>query len=165
MDEYGARGYEVLGLSRELQIGKAAEHLVVADIILQGYSAFLADAGLPYDVVVDVDGALLRVQVKATMGGMPTRPHVYRFGLRAGKGVRRRQSGTADLFAFVALDTKAVAYVPSSVVSRPDGSYFLAVEFTSRSEPVRVGQRGKMQGYGRRLSDFASFADAVGARK
>jgi hypothetical protein len=37
------------GLSTELQTGKAAEHLVCCDLILQGYSAFLADAGLPYD--------------------------------------------------------------------------------------------------------------------
>lgn len=39
-------------LSKELQLGKAGEHLVCFDLINQGYNAFLADQGLPYDVVV-----------------------------------------------------------------------------------------------------------------
>jgi len=32
----------------ELEIGKAAEHLVCADLILKGYRSFLADQGLPF---------------------------------------------------------------------------------------------------------------------
>ncbi len=36
-----------MGLSKELQIGKAGEHLVCCDLIQQGYNAFLADQGLP----------------------------------------------------------------------------------------------------------------------
>jgi hypothetical protein len=38
---------------RALELGKAAEHIVCADLILAGYRAFLADQGLPYDVVFD----------------------------------------------------------------------------------------------------------------
>ncbi len=55
----------------DLEVGKAAEHLVVADLILSGYRAYLTDQGLPYDVVVDVGGRLYRVQVKATRGLRP----------------------------------------------------------------------------------------------
>ena len=36
----------------DLELGKAAEHLVVADLILSGYRAYLTEQGLPYDVVV-----------------------------------------------------------------------------------------------------------------
>ena len=50
----------------DLEIGKAAEHLVVADLILSGYRAYLTEQGLPYDVVIDYEGRLYRVQVKAT---------------------------------------------------------------------------------------------------
>lgn len=42
-------------LSNELQIGKAAEHLVCCDLILQGYNAFLTDQGVPFDIVVEKD--------------------------------------------------------------------------------------------------------------
>lgn len=54
-------------ISNELQMGKAGEHLVCADLILQGYNAFMADQGLPYDVVVDTDGKIHKVQVKSTL--------------------------------------------------------------------------------------------------
>lgn len=48
-----------------LELGKAAEHLVAADLILQGYRCFLSDQGLPYDLVVDMAGQLIRLQCKA----------------------------------------------------------------------------------------------------
>ena len=51
--------------SNALEIGKAAEHLVCADLIIQGYRAYLSDQGLPYDAVVDVSGHLIRVQIKS----------------------------------------------------------------------------------------------------
>jgi hypothetical protein len=52
--------------SRELEMGKAAEHLVCADLLMKGYNAFLSDQGLPYDVVIDLGRRLVRVQVKGT---------------------------------------------------------------------------------------------------
>ena len=42
--------------SDDLEVGKAAEHLVCADLITSGYRAFLSDQGLPYDILVDIDG-------------------------------------------------------------------------------------------------------------
>jgi len=51
----------------ELEIGKAAEHLVCADLILKGYRSFLADQGLPFfgaesPYIVDVAPPLWAVQ-------------------------------------------------------------------------------------------------------
>src|SRR6266702_6570773 len=96
-------------LSSELQIGKAAEHLVCADLILQGYSAFLADQGLPYDVVVDTPQGLKRVQVRATLKTISIlsqrKYNIYQFGTRRSEGNWRKIDLTSiDCYAFVALD-------------------------------------------------------------
>ena len=90
--------------SDDLEVGKAAEHLVCADLIMSGYRAFLSDQGLPYDILVDVDGALLRVQVKSTRKPKNHDPRTratpgYFFHLRrAGKGGRRRYPENALTF-------------------------------------------------------------------
>jgi hypothetical protein len=104
--------------SDDLELGKAAEHLVCADLIMQGYRAFLSDQGLPYDILVDVDGTFVRVQVKATRRPKNPSPETrltagYFFHLRrAGKGGRRRYPRNAfDLYALVAMDRQAIAYL------------------------------------------------------
>ena len=104
---------------RALEVGKAAEHLVCADLILSGHRAFLTDQGLPYDVIFDHCGKLLRVQVKSTTRPkpVPKRPSsgdTYSFNIRrAGKGGRRKiGAGVFDLIALVALDVRIIAYIP-----------------------------------------------------
>jgi hypothetical protein len=103
--------------SDDLELGKAAEHLVCADLIMQGYRAFLSDQGLPYDILVDVNGEFVRIQVKATRRPRnPSRDRAstgYFFGLkRAGKGGRRRYPKNAfDIYALVAMDRQAIAYL------------------------------------------------------
>ena len=104
---------------RALEVGKAAEHLVCADLILAGHRAFLTDQGLPYDVVFDHRGRLLRVQVKATANPrpVPNRPGSgpsYQFRIRrAGKGSKRIIGNDEfDMMALVALDIRQVAYMP-----------------------------------------------------
>jgi hypothetical protein len=106
--------------SDDLEMGKAAEHLVCADLLLSGYRAFLSDQGLPYDIMVDIDGWFLRVQVKATRKPKNHDPKTrttpgYFFHLRrAGKGGRRRYPENAfDLYALVALDRQSIAYLPA----------------------------------------------------
>ena len=105
-----------------LDIGKAAEHLVCADLLLAGYRAFLSDQGLPYDVLLDDGGRLLRIQVKAKLkeGSIDSRARGqmrrgYNFHVR-----RRGKNGASerltdehcDIVALVALDVRAVAYLP-----------------------------------------------------
>lgn len=91
-----------MNLSQAHEWGRAAEHLVVADLILQGIPAFLVSGSLPYDVIADFGGRRLRVQVKATHRAMP--------------------SGRADLFAFVVLETRAIAYLPVHEVETAAGT-------------------------------------------
>lgn len=103
------------------EVGKAAEHLVCADLMLCGYRAFIADAGCPYDVVLDIDGRMIRVQVKATLTLRNSRSSkkkplmAYVFNPRRGnKGRKRLRADSCDLVALVALDIRAIAYMPVS---------------------------------------------------
>lgn len=119
----------------DLAAGTAAEHLVCADLLLQGYRAFLADQNCPYDVAVEHCGRLIRVQVKATRGYKTVeykRSHTPAYmwhTRRAGKGGRRQYGADEfDIIALVALDIKCIAYRPvrdvvlQTIHLRPPGS-------------------------------------------
>jgi hypothetical protein len=97
--------------------GRAGEHLVCADFLSRGHEAFIAEGRLPYDVVADIDGRMIRIQVKTTSGIKPcpqrkNHTPVYMWNARKfGKGSRHSYSETdADLVAYVALDRKQIAY-------------------------------------------------------
>lgn len=119
--------------ARALEVGKAAEHLVCADLILAGYRAFLSDQGLPYDILVDLGNRLIKVQVKATYepkkveGINWTKKYTWNVR-RAGKGGTRKIAGDEfHILALVALDIRKIAYiaiddnVPTCVMIRPPG--------------------------------------------
>lgn len=108
----------------DLQIGKAGEYLVCADLILQGYVAFPSEQGLPFDVVLNTNGKLWKIQVKTTREAkhIPQRKtdipaYIFHIGINgnATKGKKRRtkyDASQVDIFALVALDTKRIAYLP-----------------------------------------------------
>lgn len=107
----------------DLAAGHAAEHLVCADLLLQGFKAFLTDQVCAYDVAVDVAGRLVRVQVKATREPRAiARATVHRAAYmwhvrRAGKnGARTYDPGEFDMLALVALDCRRIAYLAPSLV-------------------------------------------------
>lgn len=118
----------------DLMIGHAAEHIVCTDLLLGGYKAFLTEQICPYDVIVEVNNKLLRVQVKATRTHktMPQRVNQFPAYLwhvkRAGKSGKRHYSGDEfDILALVAIDTKQIAYMLANetkltVVIRPDSA-------------------------------------------
>lgn len=104
----------------DLQIGKAGEYLVCSDLILNGYIAYPSEQGLPYDVVADINGELLKIQVKTTRKAkhIPQRKsdipaYIFHIGIN-GKGAKRKiyDKKQVDMFALVALDTKRIAYLP-----------------------------------------------------
>ncbi len=156
----------------ELEIGRAAEHLVVADLIVQGYRAFLTDQGLPYDVVVDVDGRLYRIQVKATCKARNVNTvkrtadrgeryaytwHVRRVGK---KGRKRLSDSDCDVLALVALDVKRIAYVPVSACGtcvnmrlEPEpGTFGWTVAEFEKLAPALEGKPKSLMQYGRRAA-------------
>jgi len=106
--------------SEMLERGKAAEHIVCADLILKGYRSYLSDQGLPYDVVIDHQDRLLRVQVKGTLkaknvsaSGSPARlAYSWNVRRRGVNGKGRLSNQHCDIVALVALDIYAVAYFP-----------------------------------------------------
>jgi hypothetical protein len=105
----------------DLVAGIAAEHLVCADLLMGGLTAYLTDQYCAYDIAVDINGRLIRVQVKATrqQRSIPQRKeHIpaYMWHVRrAGKSGRRfYEAGEFDLLALVALDIKRIAYLPPS---------------------------------------------------
>jgi hypothetical protein len=105
----------------DMQAGKAGVHLVCADLILKGHVAFPSEEALPYDIVAEINGSLLRVQVKTTRipVAIPQRVNkgrnapVYFFQVMLmGKNHKKRYSSIHnDLFALVSLDRKQIAYV------------------------------------------------------
>lgn len=105
-------------LSDTLQIGKAGEYMVCADLIMKGFVAYPSEQGLPYDVVLDKGGKLYKVQVKTCLKPriIPQRKaetYSYIFDLSR-RGVSNRgvySDDDVDLFALVALDVKMVGYI------------------------------------------------------
>ena len=105
--------------SKELQVGKAGEYLVCADLIMKGYVAFLSEQGLPYDVLLDTGKKLLKVQVKTTEKPRVTPQRnkyseCYIFNVKRHGNInnlRTYKYDEIDLFALVCLDTKDIGYL------------------------------------------------------
>lgn len=111
--------------SNEMQIGKAGEYLVCADLILKGFIAFPSEQGLPYDVLLDNGNKLLKIQVKTTNGHrlVPQRAkqsRMYIFHIkRHGKNNRKHyEYQEVDLFALVCLDVMKIGYLKGDDMPR-----------------------------------------------
>jgi hypothetical protein len=105
-------------ISKELQIGKAGEYLVCADLVMKGFVAYPSEQGLPYDVVLDTGKKIIRVQVKTCEKPriMPQRAKdtlVYQFAIKMHGKHRNKMYGDdeVDIFALATLDTRSVGYV------------------------------------------------------
>ena len=105
-----------LRVSAEMEVGRAGEYLVMADLLLNGWVAYPTSQGVPYDIAVDIGQRVIRVQVKSTK--MPKTPDSLNRGSplyvfhtrRAGKGGRRYGNDDFDILALVALDRRLIAY-------------------------------------------------------
>lgn len=119
-------------LSNELQIGKAGEYLVCADLIMKGLVAFPSEQGLPYDVLVDTGKRLLRIQVKTTTAprvipqrAKDTQAYIFNIKRHGKNNTTIYGDSEVDLFALVCLDTRLVGYLhneemPTTVNFRVD---------------------------------------------
>jgi hypothetical protein len=139
---------------QDLELGKAGEHLVCADLILRGYRAYLSDQGLPYDVICDYNGCLIKIQVKTTAHVVirqeARKTPGYMFNLKK-VGKNRNgifQSKLVDIFALVAIDEKSIGYIYSNEVKQT---------ISIRSERYRgsyTGENGKDGRAGSYMSDY-----------
>lgn len=125
--------------SKQLQIGKAGEYLVCADLILKGFIAFPSEQGLPYDVLLDNGNKLLKIQVKTTekprkipQRNMDSLAYMFSIKRAGSNGKTRYEEKEIDLFALVCLDTMQIGYLenkdmPCSINIRVDalkGTYY-----------------------------------------
>ena len=142
--------------SQELELGRAAEHLVCADLLLGGWHAFHTAQGMAYDLAVDVSGRVIRVQVKSTLHPRHPQPSMranpaYFFSVRrAGRGAARvYRHDEFDVYALVALDRRLIGY-------------FAKAELPSQLITMRIpGGRYGLGGKGEREFEGASFARAL----
>jgi len=139
----------------ELQIGKAGEHLVVADLILHGFKAFLADQGSEYDIVFQTKTGLKTIQVKTTRTIKTTKKNfeLYRFSLRRGKGNVLRYEEKFDYFAFVALDINKIGYIKFNEILNKKG---VAKTFFELRDKERIFI-GRSYSGGKRRKRFGRF--------
>jgi len=151
-------------LSKELQIGKAGEHLVCYDLIRQGYNAFLSDQGLPFDIIAEQKGILKKIQVKTTqkLFSCGKIKNIYRFGLRRAKNKQGRlKEVDCDYYAFVALDIKIIAYIPMKKMYGRNNKLKSTMDFKSRNIKYfgRTYPNGTVRNpdWGKCLQDFNKF--------
>lgn len=52
--------------NNDLMIGVAGEHLVCFDLITKDFTCFMTEQGLPYEIIADINGKMVKVQVKTT---------------------------------------------------------------------------------------------------
>ena len=138
----------------DLQIGIAGEHLVCADLILQGYVAFPSEQGLPYDVILNANNKLYKIQVKTTREpqSVPQRVHrteKYQFHIRrCGKGGRMSyQDEDVDIFAVVALDTKTIGYIDAKDAKQ-------TMFFLPENGEVLLDNSGKPKSSCKKISEY-----------
>lgn len=147
--------------SNELQIGKAGEYIVCADIIMKGLIAFPSEQGLPYDVIIDTGKKLLRCQVKTTEKPrkIPQRnkeTFAYIFNVKRHgnpNNLRQYNQNEVDVFALVELENRRVVYVrnkemPCTLNLRVDslrGSYYDEKGFRDYTEVMRLKNDGLSQ--------------------
>jgi hypothetical protein len=144
-----------------LEIGKAGEHLALFEIICQGYKAFLSDQGMIYDIVVDVNGRLLRGQVKSTIRkkDYSKSKGVCRFGTRrAKKASRLAMCDECDFYAFVCLESKQVGFLPTSrmISEKNDGKIKPCIEIRQSGDETG---RSYSNGNTRKLNWAITFQD------
>jgi len=146
--------------SNELQIGKAGEYIVCADLIIKGLTAYPSEQGLPYDVVIDNGLKLLKCQVKTTEKPrvIPQRnktSYAYIFNIkRHGRNhVKRYTYNEVDVFALVELETRTVAYIknadmPDTLNIRVDrlrGTYHDEVGIKNYKDVIKCKENGLNQ--------------------
>lgn len=104
----------------DLAVGTAGEHMVMADLLLRGYRAILAEQHCPYDIVVDLGPRLVRIQVKSARrptaetrrsGGKYTPAYMWSTRRAGKKGRRLYDLDGLDVLALVALDIQRIAYM------------------------------------------------------
>lgn len=155
--------------SKELEIGRAGEYFAVFSLISQGYTSYLSDQGLAYDILVDVDGTVMRGKVKSTLrkGDFGKSKNAYRFGTRrAKKSTRLAMICDCDFYAFVSIEDKKVAFILSKNLESKinPGSIVQTIDFSSKDFAPTTKKRvdgENRKGFRKNIEDFEYFYVAL----
>lgn len=106
------------------RLGKSGEYFVAFEFTVRGFDVTIAAEGLPYDLLVDIENRIVRVQVRTTGRARDGR---YMFSLlrcsHKGEGKSRHHTPDGiDLFAFVAADIRKVVFATAAEVLREGDS-------------------------------------------
>ncbi|WP_024602888.1 hypothetical protein [Pseudoalteromonas sp. TB41] len=151
----------------EIEIGKAGEYLAVFELMRSGFVSFLSDQGLPYDILVDVNGEILRGQVKSTETHKDYGRsfNVARFGTRGGKGALRKNSiDNCDFYVFVLLDLKLVSFMHVNELESKKNKGFVKQTIEMRSKKFGINAR-KNNSRIMLIEDFSDFNQVVNIHK
>lgn len=104
-------------ISQQLNIGRIGQYLALVDLLLKGIEAFPTAEKMNYDIVAEVEGRLIKLQVKTTQKLKilaKCNSPVYEFDLRTGGENNRKEYQKEEVngFVFVVLDKKKVFYLP-----------------------------------------------------
>lgn len=123
----------------DMQAGKAGEYLVCHDLIMKGAIAYPSEQGLPYDVVLDMNGWLKKIQVKTTQAprvvpqrNKESKAYIFNIKRHGKNNTKKYTNDDVDIFALVSLDSMQVSYLvnedmPATLNLRVDslrGSYY-----------------------------------------
>lgn len=145
-----------MNISEQMEIGRCGEYFSVFTLISQGFTAYLTDQGLVYDLIVDIDGLLLKGQVKTTFGASNygKSKNVCRFGTRrAKKTLRCALVDECDFYAFVSVSDKEVAFILSKDIEsvKNKGKIKQTLDFSvDDTHPIM-----------KKLSDFSCFSKMI----
>lgn len=127
----------------DVRKGDAAEAYVLAKLLNWGFDAHDARRDLPYDLIVDLDGTVCRLQVKCRSQAVDGR-----WPFRATRGNWRSATGTYayapsdyDISVLVALSLEKALFLPgvlSQVTLRTEDFIRQNAEYTSWIEALRV---------------------------
>jgi len=123
-------------ISKELQIWRAWEYLVLSDLLQHWIQCYETAQWVEYDIVADIDWKLVRIQVKTTskmvIRWKKSKTPVYHFHTkRAGKWWNRLYKDNAfDYYALVCIEDKKIMYMKfeqdfNSISIRPRDSDFI----------------------------------------
>jgi hypothetical protein len=111
-------------LSRQkdsLNIGIAGEHIVCADLLLNGHNPVMCNQNSKYDILAETldKSRLLRIQVKTTARCRQSPPsrndtpsYTFRIARATANGAPKYKDNDFDILACVALDSMSIAYIP-----------------------------------------------------
>ena len=126
-------------------IGKIGEYLAAAELEIAGYACSFASEGLPYDLIVDTDAGVRKVQVKATRRplthGTTT---AYSFSGGSDGGHFAKYKGAIDVFAFVALDLRRVMFMREEDV-KGSSNYRLAPKHFANADRLEKSLRSSLR--------------------